>query len=191
MSSNWWPRKINHHGIPNAFIINRDGVIAWIGHPLTLDKHEEILTDIVSGHYDLAKAKVDYQKQFDTESQLQQLRETLDASINQRKWDDAQLSLSKLYALMPSLTNGFYSYQLMILIGQRKYDAAYQFADLLGQIHSTNQYWLNSLAWAICRSENPDTRCLQLGEKMASRGVQMENGKDEAALDSLARTQLC
>jgi thiol-disulfide isomerase/thioredoxin len=58
MSANWWKRKVNHHTIPTAFIINRDGIIAWIGHPADLS--EKILEDIVSSHYDLAKAVVDY-----------------------------------------------------------------------------------------------------------------------------------
>jgi thiol-disulfide isomerase/thioredoxin len=75
MSSTWWKRAVNHHGIPTAFIINRDGVIAWIGHPMGLK--EQVLDDIVSGRQDLAKARADYQKEFANPREKGALEKTL------------------------------------------------------------------------------------------------------------------
>jgi hypothetical protein len=62
-------------GIPTAFIINRDGVIAWIGHPMGLK--EQVLDDIVSGRQDLAKARADYQKEFANPREKGALEKTL------------------------------------------------------------------------------------------------------------------
>jgi thiol-disulfide isomerase/thioredoxin len=59
MAEHWWKRKVNNHTIPHAFIINKEGRIAWIGHPAGLN--EKLLNDILSGHYDLARA-ADYKK---------------------------------------------------------------------------------------------------------------------------------
>ena len=105
MSENWWPRKVNHHGIPTAFIINRAGVIAWIGHPMSLQ--EAVLDEIVSGHQDLAKARADYQKDFEIDMQFQDLQGKLNSFIKQKKWDDAQSALNNIYTLIPRMTNSF------------------------------------------------------------------------------------
>jgi len=40
-------------GIPCAFIVNKEGRVAWAGHPMVIDK---ILAEIVDGTYDLDKA---------------------------------------------------------------------------------------------------------------------------------------
>ncbi|MBX7246651.1 MAG: TlpA family protein disulfide reductase [Candidatus Sumerlaeaceae bacterium] len=42
-------------GIPTAFIVNKEGRIAWVGHPMEMDKP---LAAIVAGTYDIAKAEL-------------------------------------------------------------------------------------------------------------------------------------
>jgi thiol-disulfide isomerase/thioredoxin len=42
-------------GIPHAFVVNKDGVIAWQGHPL--DGLEEAVEQMVAGTYDLEQVK--------------------------------------------------------------------------------------------------------------------------------------
>jgi len=48
-----WMKAANRKGIPSAFIVNKDGQIAWIGHPMGMDKP---LDEIVAGKYDLEAA---------------------------------------------------------------------------------------------------------------------------------------
>ena len=43
----------NQRGIPTSFIVNGEGQVAWIGHPMTMD---EPLKEIVAGTWDLAAA---------------------------------------------------------------------------------------------------------------------------------------
>jgi len=40
---------------------NKEGVVAWIGHPMALQ--ETVLNEMLDGTYDLAKAAVDFEKQ--------------------------------------------------------------------------------------------------------------------------------
>ncbi len=187
MSSTWWKRKVNHHGIPTAFIINRDGIIAWIGHPMGLK--EQDLDEIVSGHQDLAKAKADYQKGFEIDMQFQDLQGTLNSFIKQKKWDDAQSALNKIYMLIPRMTNSFSFQRLKILLGQKNFDEAFQLADSLGKTHSADEYWQNELAWTIVTSELPDQHCLSLAETFAGRAVDLTKGTNSGSLDTLARVQ--
>jgi thiol-disulfide isomerase/thioredoxin len=43
-------------GIPTAFVVNREGQVAWYGHPMHL---EAVLPDIIDGSYDVELAKLE------------------------------------------------------------------------------------------------------------------------------------
>ena len=49
-----WMKAAEQNGIPTAFVIDKQGRIAWIGHPMGLN--EQILGDILAGRFDMAKA---------------------------------------------------------------------------------------------------------------------------------------
>lgn len=58
--ANAWMKAASQNGIPAAFIVNTEGQIAWIGHPMYgLDK---ALASVVAGKYDMAAAKVEAAK---------------------------------------------------------------------------------------------------------------------------------
>ena len=187
MNSTWWRRKVNHHGIPTAFIINRDGVIAWIGHPMGLS--QEILNEIVSDQYDLAKASTDYKKQLEIYSRFPELQKKVFEDVKQKRWDDAQSALNDIQALIPSMPNSFATARLKILLGQRKFGEAYQFADAFIRPRATDDHWQNTLAWAIASSDSPDALCLGLAETMAHHAVQLTQQTNSISLDTLARVQ--
>jgi thiol-disulfide isomerase/thioredoxin len=186
IGSNWWKRKVNHHGIPTAFIIGKDGRIAWIGHPMSLN--EQILNDIVSGQYDLAKAAVEYKKELEENDRFQVLQEELFSDVKQKQWDAAESALKRISEMYPK-SQGFTSTRLKVLLGQKKMDEAHQFAESFSNAHSTDDVWQNELAWTIATSDNADQPCLDLAEKMAERAVQLTEGKNAGALDTLARVQ--
>ena len=187
MSATWWPRKTNHHGIPTAFIINRDGTIAWIGHPMGLK--EEILDQIVSGKYDLAKATTDYQKDFETNQKFQDAQSRLYAAMRAKKWDEAEAVLKEIDVMFPNWTNGFATARLQVLLGKKNFSSAFQLADSLSKLHSTSDGMQNSLAWTIATSESPDEHCLGLAKTIAERSVQLTQSTNSASLDTLARVQ--
>ena len=66
-----WIRAADQIGIPTAFIVNKQGRIAWIGDPMGLN--EKLLNDILSGHYDMTKAAEEYKKQQQFEHQWMDL----------------------------------------------------------------------------------------------------------------------
>jgi thiol-disulfide isomerase/thioredoxin len=49
-----WMEAAGQKGIPTAFVINKQGRIAWIGHPLNLK--EKVLEDILADRFDIAQA---------------------------------------------------------------------------------------------------------------------------------------
>ncbi len=47
-------RSAEQSGIPTAFIVNRKGQLAWLGHPMAMDRP---LEEIVAGTFDIEKAR--------------------------------------------------------------------------------------------------------------------------------------
>jgi thiol-disulfide isomerase/thioredoxin len=187
MADNWWKRGIEHHGIPNAFIINQQGLIAWIGHPLGLN--EKLVSDIVSGQYDLAKAAAEYEEQEKQEATWEMLNDKLDKAVNEKRWDDAASALDEVLKLAPKLGDSYAWLRLRILLGQKKYDEAYQFADSFSDSHPADADRQNALAWTMITQEGIEHPNLALAQKLAARANQGANGRDAGTLDTLARIQ--
>ncbi|HSW02172.1 MAG TPA: TlpA disulfide reductase family protein [Sedimentisphaerales bacterium] len=69
-----WMTAAGKNGIPCAFIVGKDGAIAWIGHPMSMDK---VLEGVIAGTFDV-KAEA---KRQETEWRQQQERVKLEAPI--------------------------------------------------------------------------------------------------------------
>jgi thiol-disulfide isomerase/thioredoxin len=69
-----WMTAAGKNGIPCAFIVGKDGAIAWIGHPMSMDK---VLEDVIAGTFDV-KAEA---KRQETEWRQQQERAKLERPI--------------------------------------------------------------------------------------------------------------
>src|SRR5262245_17230511 len=55
-----WMAAAGQNGIPTAFLVNKKGIIAWIGHPMEMK--EKTIDDVLAGTFDVHKAAVDYEK---------------------------------------------------------------------------------------------------------------------------------
>lgn len=69
-----WMTAAGQNGIPAAFVIGRDGKIAWIGHPMEMDK---VLDELVAGTFDV---QAEARRQ-EIEWRKQQARQKLEAPI--------------------------------------------------------------------------------------------------------------
>ncbi len=56
-----WMEAAGRKGIPSAFLINTNGIIAWIGHPMELT--DKMIEQVLAGKFDMAKAAAEYAKQ--------------------------------------------------------------------------------------------------------------------------------
>ncbi|HUA64740.1 MAG TPA: TlpA disulfide reductase family protein [Alphaproteobacteria bacterium] len=189
MAEHWWPRGVNRHGIPTAFIINKDGMIAWIGHPMGLK--EQVVSNIVSGHYDLARAAAEYRSDWQIDQRFQELQQQLDSAIDDKKWDDAESAMDEIDNILPRFRDSFTGQRLKILLGQKKFEEACQFAETFSEAHATNDFWQNELAWTLVTAEPVSDDCLRVAETIAGRAAQLTQGKKQEpdALDTLARAQ--
>ncbi len=91
-----WMQAANQNGIPAAFIIDPEGRIAWIGHPMA--GLEKTLENVISGKHDLAAAKAEAEKEAAKELRRNELIKTFGKDLN-------EASKAKDYAKLLSLTD--------------------------------------------------------------------------------------
>ena len=182
-----WMKAAEQNGIPTAFVINRQGRIAWIGHPMGLD--EKILEAVLADKFDLAKAAADYEQQQQEHQKWIAVNKKLREAMKQNKWDDAATTLDEMLKLSPQLQDGYASTRLQILFGQKKFAEARQFAESLSDKNPKDAFRQNALAWVIAIQPGLEQRDLALAEKIAVRANEAAQGKEAAILDTLARVQ--
>ena len=183
-----WMKAANQDGIPTAFIVNKQGRIAWIGHPMELT--EELLNDILADDYDVAHAAADYAQRQQNREQLMDLSKKLGASLRQKDWDSAEATVAQMEKLLPVDQRGSLdAVRFQILLGRKDYADAYKLAGSISDGHPDNAALQNELAWFIVAQPGLEKRDLALAEKMAGRANQATQGKEPGVLDTLARVQ--
>ena len=77
-----WMEAAGRTGIPSAFIVNGEGRIAWIGHPMQMD---EALEGVIAGDWDVDEAA----ENAAVEIRAEKWMEHLGGLFQQEKWDHA------------------------------------------------------------------------------------------------------
>ena len=191
MAKNWM-EAAHQPGIPTAFVIDKAGKIAWIGHPMNL---EEPLGKVIDGTWDRTafahQYAADMQKQLDEEnSPLRKLMKQFSVEMGQKHWTEALATIDKA---APDLPAGPDQAELMRLSvyassgNSEKYSEAAQKL-MAGKLKDQPQI-LNSIAWDIVDPKSKFThRDLKLAQKAAERSVEISNRSQPEALDTLAWT---
>jgi thiol-disulfide isomerase/thioredoxin len=182
-----WMEAAGRDGIPSAFIINKKGIVAWIGHPMTMT--EKLWEDILADRYDMAKAAADYDKEQSGSDQLTKLSTKLRNAVKSEKWDEANATVDEMAKLMPSDSTYPQMVRMEILLMQKKYDEAYRIAGAVSDAHPDDVEMQNALAWTLATRPGLEKRDLALAQKIAERANKAAMGKDSGALDTLARIQ--
>jgi len=182
-----WMEAAGLNGIPSAFIVNKQGKIAWIGHPMTMT--EKLWEDILADHYDVAKAAADREKEEAQQGQMQKLTARLGAAVKGEKWDEANAVVDEMEKAMPGESTYPQMVRMEILLRQKKYDEAYRIAGSVSEAHPDEAALQNQLAWTLIARPGLEKRDIPLAEKIAERANKAAMGKDAATLDTLARAQ--
>ena len=182
-----WMAAAGQHGIPTAFIINGEGKIAWIGHPMQM---EEPLAKITSGKWDLAKEAADYRKSMETEAKMRPLQRKLQQAMATGDTDGALSVIDEISALDPKAAAGFAPQKFVILLTEKKdFDKAYAFGnEIVDGVCKDNAMALNQIAWTIVDPQGDvEKKDLKLALKAAQRAFEVTKGKDAAITDTLAK----
>src|SRR4030095_13620654 len=128
MSMNWM-KASGSGGIPTAFVVDKTGHIAWIGHPMAM---EEPLDKIVAGKWDLAA----FQKQKAEEDALGAARHELNKQLakflrvkdaKDKDFKGAIAAIDEAIAKTPKLEEDFGFTKFRLLLETKDYDAGYAY----------------------------------------------------------------
>jgi thiol-disulfide isomerase/thioredoxin len=191
MAKNWMTAA-GQQGIPTAFIVNRDGVIAWIGHPAELDKP---LADVVANQWDI-QAEIARVK----EERVRERRfRTIVAKIEKaQENDDRKGVLTVIDAAIKD------DPKMEELLAPTKFNTLLELKDvenvvtygrrLVTDVYKDDASQLNDLAWSLVdpdADKKPggkqiDSKLAKVAIEMAKRAADLTQHKDGGILDTLA-----
>lgn len=179
-----WMTAAKQNGIPCAFVVGKDGIIAWIGHPAKLT--EGLLHDVIQGKFDVAQeAKrmeaaaeiaaeqavaqtATFTAEAERSKKISAAQIALFTAIREKNWDSAEKALPDLMRTIDPARRKFLEIpRLQILFGQKRTEDAYKLAERLStdnEASSTFQYQIASLILALPADQQPK---LELAEKCA------------------------
>lgn len=183
-----WMAAADEHGIPTAFVV-RDGKIAWIGHPMSMDAP---LKQIVAGDWDLAQAARDRKDEKEAESKLQAAAQKIFPPYQQRDAKATLAAIEEVTSDTPKLADRFASMKLDMLAASGRTDDAVAYGEKLEKQFNDDGMRLNELAWVVLDPENhekPDPQVAKLALRMARRASELTGGENFAILDTFALAQ--
>lgn len=172
-----WMEAAGQNGIPCSFIIDKDGKIAWIGHPEEMDKP---LEQIVAGTFDPKAAAAEGEKVKNLQKELSVAMRAGDTDKVMKLLDEAADSIPTLKAQLPLV-------KFDILMSSKKFDQAYGLGDAVYDTIKDDAQQLNRVAWSVATDEGITQRDLKLAKRFAERAVEVSERKEAAILDTLAR----
>ena len=180
-------KAAEQRGIPCSFLVDRDGKIAYIGHPMNLDATLEL---VIAGKHDIAKLKADAAKAKEAEMKAEELQGKLFEAVKAADWDAVDKACDELGALGGEFAEGaaVTKFQIFLMEAknmERAYDAARK--ALEGPCKDSMRA-LNFMAWLIVDpDQNHEETDLDVALKIAERANVLGKDKDAGVLDTLAR----
>lgn len=187
MAKNWM-EAAGQNGIPTAFLIGKDGKIAWIGHPMSLK--EEVIEDVLAGTYDLKKAVADYEKRQKNEEIANAAWQNFNNAAKDKDWDKAEGHLKELEQVLDEDERTRVD-MIRLRMNLQKPDmaTAEAVAKKMAAHDKEDAQYQNALAWAIATTEGVSAGLLDIAEKSAKLADDLSKGTDPEIIDTVARIQ--
>lgn len=179
-----WLTAAAQEYIPVVFLVNKEGVLAWIGHPMDLP---EVLAQVLEDKWDVAKAKQDFLKRAKQAKEVFALQEKLEAAIEEKRVDDALKAIDELLKLEPGAASKSGVTKFLLLLRMDEYEKAYAMNEELFKQYNDDSESLNEISWSIMDNEDLAKRDFEMAMKFAVRANEVAKGEDPAILDTLAR----
>ncbi|MDR3689199.1 MAG: redoxin family protein [Fimbriimonas sp.] len=183
-----WMMASGQNGIPTAFVVDKAGKIAWIGHPMMgLD---EVVGKVIDGTFD-SKAEADKQKaqalasQAESEKRMKLLA-PLTKALGAKDFKAAVEAANTIMAAEPMYKT---SMSISEIGWMSQYDAAAamkQAQSLADNEFKSDASGLNSIAWFIVEDKSPVKNAdFGVAVKIAEKAAKVSND-DPMILDTLA-----
>ncbi len=137
-----WMRAAGQRGIPTVFVVDQQGKIAWIGHPMTMDRP---LAQIVQGTFD-AQKEAEFSKAMD------ELETGQREAMKNKDWDKVIEYADKIIEKDATAAPNQGIMKLRALYGKSDWEAGNSLAAKLLEQHASDSDALRALAWTMVRA---------------------------------------
>ncbi len=191
-----WMERAGRNGIPSAFIVDRAGEIAWVGHPGSMD---EPLKQVVEGKWDTAAAAREQAKEKAEERRREREMERFQAraaeeleALSSAKTPEQRIdAIEGVLSMDPpaAFASRFVSQGFTTLAMEMEQpEKACEFIDSQRKHIWDSPMDLNRYAWDILTEEAfADARDTDLAMEMGMRAHELSGEKDGMIIDTVAR----
>ena len=178
-----WMEAAEQGGIPCAFIVGKDGVIQWIGHPMEMDKP---LAAVAAGTWDLNKAKQSAATEAKAEEAGKELSKLMRSAQKSGDYKELLAKIDEAIKSDPKNSQMLMT-KFQILAGPAKQpqEAIAVGKQLLPMDLDAMEF--NQLAWVSATEMPEKSRDLDFSLAAAQKAVSISKSADPAILDTLAR----
>ena len=141
-SAGAWMRAAGQRGIPTVFIVDKEGKIAWIGHPMTMDRP---LAQIVEGNFDA-------QKDAEFSKALDELETAQREALKGKDWDKVIELADKLIEKDATTAPNQSIMKVRALYGKNDWAGGNALASKLFEQYGKDADTLRALSWAVVRA---------------------------------------
>lgn len=179
-----WMDAAGQSGIPTAFVVDKKGKVAWIGHPM--DGLDEVLPKVIAGTFDVAaeakRKAAEEAKMAKLQAAFQKFVRLTDAG----KTKEAMAVLDGLSKSFPELAESFQTARFMATLRSDS-KAGTAMANKMAAAAKGDPQKLNQIAWMMVdentKAVDPD---FETAIRIAKQAVDASGRKDPAILDTLA-----
>lgn len=184
MSQNWMVAA-NRNGIPSAFIVDRDGRVAWMGHPMQMD---EPLAKVAAGTWDIEAEAEKSRKAAAAEADQAQLEEKINEAAQKGDWGTVATLLDGLIAANPEAAPALAAQKFhTLLVRAKDYDRAYAWGREMLTKYKDEPDALNAISWLTLDEGGVAKRDYDFAIKAAERANEVTGGNRPDVLDTLAK----
>jgi len=176
------------NGIPLVMVVNGQGNIAWMGHPM--DGLTDVLKGVVAGDFDLAEHESRMKQRTERGDELYKQFQT---AAKAEDWEAVAELSDQMVTLDPTMFAQFavYHYATLVRLDQDELAAEYGRNAVETTLHGSASE-LGRIAWLIVDPSN-ETEVADLDLELAMAAAQRANvltrHKTPSLLDTLARVQ--
>jgi len=176
-------KPAQQRGIPCSFIV-KDGVVQWIGHPMSMDAPLEA---VVAGTWDVPAAKSAFISDLALAQAQRGLMAKMAAARNSGEWGPVLESLDQMIAMAGANAMPLKARKFEVLVGPgSKPEAGYALGREILASNPPAQV-MNQIAWYTLDDAAVKVRDLDFALAAAKAAAEASDSKDAAILDTLAR----
>jgi thiol-disulfide isomerase/thioredoxin len=179
-----WMEAAGQSGIPCTFIVDASGRVAWIGHPMSMDKP---LEQIVAGKYDVAKAAAEFEQGRAAKMAQRAISMAIRTAQQSGDWGPVVDALKSGLEKTPSDAMRMSAVQILAGPAKRPADA-WGIAEEILRNQGDDAMAMNQLAWLIVDPQGGVAEPnLDIAMRAAKRACELSKNEDGSMIDTLAR----